>query len=59
MKRLLRRTYACFLQKDYGACKANQTDAAHWVLSRRNEDDLFPLEVVYETAKVIALLTMI
>ena len=56
---LLKYTCTCFLQKDYGTCKAKQTDATHWVLSHRNEDDLFPLEVVYEPAKMIVLLTLI
>ena len=49
----------CSFQKDYEAYKANQTDAARWVLSHRNEDDLFPLEVVYEPAKGLVWLTMI
>ena len=55
---LLRYTCACFHQKRYEVYKANQTDAAHWILSHRNEDDVFPLEVVYEPAKVLVLLTM-
>ena len=55
---LLRYTCACFHQKHYEVYKANQTDAAHWILSNRNEDDVFPLEVVYEPAKVLVLLTM-
>ena len=49
----------CFLQKDYEAYKANQTGAAHQVLSHHNEDDVFPLEVVCELAKGLVLLTMI
>ena len=48
----------CFLQKDSGACKANQTGVAHYVLSHRNEDNLLLLKVVCELAKVLVLLTM-
>ena len=48
----------CFFQKHYGSCKINQTDVAHYVLSHGNEDDVFPLEVVYEPVKVLVLLTM-
>ena len=55
---LLRYTCACFLQKHYEAYKAKQTGAAHYVLSNRTEDDVFPLEVVYEPAKELYLLTM-
>ena len=47
------------LQKHYEAYKVYQTDGTHWVLSHRNEDELFPLEAVYELAKVLAWLTMI
>ena len=49
----------CSLQKDYEACKANPTNVANYVLSHRNEDDLFFLEVVYEPAKVLVWLAMI
>ena len=49
----------CFLQKGYGASKANQTGVAHYVLSHHNEDDVFLLEVEYQLAKGLVLLTMI
>ena len=49
----------CSLQKDYETYKANQTDTTRWVLLHRNEDDLFPLEVVYEPAIGLVWLTMI
>ena len=55
---LLRYTCTCFLQNHYEAYEANQSDAAHKVLSHCNEDDVFPLEEVYEPAKVLVLLTM-
>ena len=56
---LLRYSCTCFLHKGYEAYKANQTGVACWVLSYRNEDDVFPLEVVCEPAKWLIWLTMI
>ena len=41
------------------ACKANQTDDIYWVLSHHTEDEVFILEVVYELAEGLILLTMI
>ena len=38
------------------AHKANQIDTAHYVLSRRNERELFPYRMVYETLKLLLLL---
>ena len=52
--------YTCSVPfKKIEACKVNQTDAARWVLSHRNEDGVFLLEVVYDIAKGLVWLTMI
>ena len=43
----------------HDAYKANETGVAPWVLSYRNEGDIFLLEVVCEPAKGLVWLAMI
>ena len=48
----------CTLQRHCGSHKADQTNAAHYVLSHCNENDLFLQAVVYKLAQVPDLLAM-
>lgn len=48
----------CFFQRHSEVHKTDQTDAAHSVLSQRNEGALVFWVVVYKLAKVLVLLTM-
>ena len=38
--------------------KECQIDAFHWVWLSRNEGDLYPLEMVYEPARMLVVLTV-